>query len=149
MEGEVELLERLARGKPRGLDPGLAATRVAAVGLGLQQRGGELLVAPLLLGPGSRSATSSAFSSARSRARELVLLFTLGFLHTSFTAEGMSRPSPLRRPACPASQLVNDAHGYCFACSHALLPTTPLLTPEVHCDRGRPAGAWFSQASGG
>ena len=48
LEGEVELLQRLARGEPRGLDPGLAAVAVAAVGLGLQQRGGELLVAPLL-----------------------------------------------------------------------------------------------------
>ena len=43
LEGEVELLERLAGGEPGGLDPGLAAVAVAAVGLGLQQRGGELL----------------------------------------------------------------------------------------------------------
>ena len=48
LEGEVELLERLARREPRGLDPGLAAVAVAAVGLGLQQRGGELLIAPFL-----------------------------------------------------------------------------------------------------
>ena len=48
LEGEVELLERLAGGEARGLDPGLAAVAVAAVDLGLQQRGGELLIAPLL-----------------------------------------------------------------------------------------------------
>jgi hypothetical protein len=36
LEGEVELLERLARREAGGLDPGLAAVRVARVGLGLQ-----------------------------------------------------------------------------------------------------------------
>jgi hypothetical protein len=41
LEGEVELLDRLAGRKPGGLDPALAAMRIAAVGLGLQQRGGE------------------------------------------------------------------------------------------------------------
>jgi hypothetical protein len=46
--GEVELLQRLARGEPGGLDAGLAAVAVAAVGLGLQQDGGELLIRPLL-----------------------------------------------------------------------------------------------------
>ena len=48
LEGEVELLERLAGGEAGGLDAALAAVAVAAVGLGLQQRGGELLIAPLL-----------------------------------------------------------------------------------------------------
>jgi hypothetical protein len=48
LEGEVELLQRLAGREARRLDPGLAAVAVAAVGLGLQQRGGELLVGPLL-----------------------------------------------------------------------------------------------------
>ena len=48
LEGEVELLERLARREPRGLDAGLAAVAVAAVGLGLEQRRGELLIAPFL-----------------------------------------------------------------------------------------------------
>ena len=48
LEGEVELLERLARREARGLDAGLAAVAVAAVGLGLQQRRGELLIAPFL-----------------------------------------------------------------------------------------------------
>ena len=48
LEGEVELLQRLARREPGGLDAGLAAVAVAAVGLGLQQRGGELLIAPFL-----------------------------------------------------------------------------------------------------
>jgi hypothetical protein len=48
LEGEVELLERFAGGEPRGLDPGLAAVAVAAVDLGLEQRGGELLKAPVL-----------------------------------------------------------------------------------------------------
>jgi hypothetical protein len=48
LKGEVELLERLARREARGLDPGLAALAVAAVGLGLEQRRGELLIAPFL-----------------------------------------------------------------------------------------------------
>ena len=48
LEGEVELLERLARRKPRRLDPCLPAVAVAAIGLGLQQRRGELLIAPVL-----------------------------------------------------------------------------------------------------
>ena len=48
LEGEVELLERLARREAGGLDAALAAVAVAAVDLGLEQRGGELLIAPLL-----------------------------------------------------------------------------------------------------
>jgi hypothetical protein len=48
LEGEVELLDRLARRKPRGLDAALAAVAVAAVGLGLEQGGGELLKRPFL-----------------------------------------------------------------------------------------------------
>jgi hypothetical protein len=36
LKGEVELLQRLARREPRGLDPCLAAVTVAAVDLGLQ-----------------------------------------------------------------------------------------------------------------
>src|SRR4051794_31978065 len=46
LEGEVELLERLARREPRGLDPAQPAMAVAAVGLGLQERRGELLERP-------------------------------------------------------------------------------------------------------
>ena len=48
LEREVEVLDRLARGEPRGLDPCLAAVGVAAVDLGPQQDGGELLVGPFL-----------------------------------------------------------------------------------------------------
>ena len=48
LEAEVELLQRLSGWEAGGLDPALAAVAVAAVGLGLQQRGGELLVAPFL-----------------------------------------------------------------------------------------------------
>jgi hypothetical protein len=48
LEGEVELLQGLACGKPGGLDAGLAAVAVVTVGLRLEQNGGELLVAPLL-----------------------------------------------------------------------------------------------------
>jgi hypothetical protein len=48
LEGEVELLQRLARWEARRLDATLAAVGVAAVGLGLQQRGREVLVAALL-----------------------------------------------------------------------------------------------------
>jgi hypothetical protein len=50
LEGEVELLDRLARREAGGLDPAPAAVPVAAVGL--QQRGGEVLKRPLL-GPGA------------------------------------------------------------------------------------------------
>ena len=35
LEGEVELLQGLARREPRGFDPGLSAVGIAAVGLGL------------------------------------------------------------------------------------------------------------------
>jgi hypothetical protein len=52
LEGEVELLDRLAGRKAGGLDARLAAVAVATVGLGLEQRGGELLIAPFL-GPGA------------------------------------------------------------------------------------------------
>jgi hypothetical protein len=38
--------------EPGGFDAGLAAVAVAAVGLGLEQRRGDLLIAPLL-GPGA------------------------------------------------------------------------------------------------
>jgi hypothetical protein len=48
LEAVVELLQRLARREPGGLDPGLAAVAVAAVDLGLEQDGGELLVASFL-----------------------------------------------------------------------------------------------------
>ena len=47
-EAEVELLERLTRGEARGADPTLAAVRLAACGLGGEQRLSEALVAPLL-----------------------------------------------------------------------------------------------------
>jgi hypothetical protein len=49
LEREVELLDRLAGGEPRGLDPPLPAVAVAAVDLGLHQGGGELFIAPVLL----------------------------------------------------------------------------------------------------
>src|SRR6266545_2870216 len=48
LEAEVELLERLAGGEAGLLDPALAAVRVPRCHLGLQQRLGEALVAPLL-----------------------------------------------------------------------------------------------------
>jgi hypothetical protein len=48
LEGEVELLQGLSGGEAGGFDAALAAVAVAAVGLGLQERGGELLKAPLL-----------------------------------------------------------------------------------------------------
>ena len=67
LEGEVELLERLARREPRGLDAGLAAVAVAAVGLGLEQRGGELLDSST---PPAR-ARSASLGSARAAAGAL------------------------------------------------------------------------------
>jgi hypothetical protein len=48
LEGEVELLERLAGGEPCGFDPQLAAGGVPGGDLGGQQRFGEPLVAPFL-----------------------------------------------------------------------------------------------------
>jgi hypothetical protein len=49
LEGEVELLQRLAGGEPRGLDPPFAAVTVARGHLRCEQRLGEALIAPLLL----------------------------------------------------------------------------------------------------
>ena len=63
LEGEVELLERLALREASRLAPRLATVRVSGCLLGLKQRLGEALVAPLLLprplgelrqGPGRR-----------------------------------------------------------------------------------------------
>ena len=55
LEGEVELLERLAGGEPGGLDPALTAVAVAGGDLGAEQHLGEALIAPLLLaGPVSQ-----------------------------------------------------------------------------------------------
>jgi hypothetical protein len=48
LEGEVELLERLAGGEPCGFDPKLSAGGVTRGDLGGQQRFGEALIAPLL-----------------------------------------------------------------------------------------------------
>jgi hypothetical protein len=48
LEGEVELLERLAGGEPRSADAALAAVRVPSGGLGCEQRLREALIAPLL-----------------------------------------------------------------------------------------------------
>jgi len=48
LEGEVELLQRLAGREPRLADPCLAAVAVAGGDLGLKQRLHEPLVAPLL-----------------------------------------------------------------------------------------------------
>jgi hypothetical protein len=48
LKAEVELLERLAGGEARLLDPALAAVRVTRGDLRQQQRLGEALVAPLL-----------------------------------------------------------------------------------------------------
>ena len=48
LEGEVELLERLAGGEAGGLDAALAAVRLARGVLGRQQRLGEALIAPVL-----------------------------------------------------------------------------------------------------
>ena len=75
-KAEVELLERLARREAGGLDAALAAVAVAAVDLGLEQRLGELLIAPLLLRgrarrawatPSPRPAPSAPGTGARAR----------------------------------------------------------------------------------
>jgi hypothetical protein len=49
LEGEVELLERLAGGEPGGLDAALAAVALARGHLGRKQRLGEALIAPGLV----------------------------------------------------------------------------------------------------
>jgi hypothetical protein len=49
LEGEVKLLERLARREACGLDAALAAVAVPGGDLGREQRLGEALIAPLLL----------------------------------------------------------------------------------------------------
>ena len=63
LEGEVELLERLAGGKAGRLDAGLAAVALARGDLGGEQRLGEALVAPL-----SSRARSASLGSARAAA---------------------------------------------------------------------------------
>ena len=76
LEGEVELLQGLAGGEAGGLDAALAAVAVAAVDLGLEQRCGELLKAPLLArgrgrrawaAPARRRAPSARGTGARAR----------------------------------------------------------------------------------
>ena len=67
LKGEVELLERLASGESRGLDAGLAAVAVAAVDLGLEQRGGE----PLISSTPPARARSASLGSARAAAGAL------------------------------------------------------------------------------
>jgi hypothetical protein len=49
LEGEVELLQRLAGGEPRRLDAAFAAVALPAGDLGRQQRLGESFIAPVLL----------------------------------------------------------------------------------------------------
>jgi hypothetical protein len=49
LKAKVELLECLVSGEAAGLDPGPAAVAVAAVDLGLEQDGGELLIDPFVL----------------------------------------------------------------------------------------------------
>jgi len=49
LEGEVELLKRLASREPGGLDPALAAVALARGHLGPEQHLGEPLIAPGLL----------------------------------------------------------------------------------------------------
>ena len=48
LEGEVELLQRLVRGKTRGLDALAPSRGLAGRGLGREQRLGEAFVAPFL-----------------------------------------------------------------------------------------------------
>ena len=49
LEGEVELLQGLAGGEPRGLDPAFPAVAFPGGDLGPEQHFGEALIAPLLL----------------------------------------------------------------------------------------------------
>jgi len=75
LKGEVELLQRLAGGEPRRLDPPFAAVAVAGADLGPEQRLGEPLIAPLLLaGPvgerGQRPGRGRRFQRAK-QMREL------------------------------------------------------------------------------
>ena len=49
LEGEVELLQRLAGGEPGGLDPSFAAVALAGADFGPEQDLGEPLIAPLLI----------------------------------------------------------------------------------------------------
>ena len=78
LEGEVELLQRLAGGEPGGLDPALAAVAVARGDLGAEQDLGEPLIAPGLLAgpvgehraaPWPRPAPSARGTGARARTR--------------------------------------------------------------------------------
>ena len=98
LEGEVELLERLAGGEPGGLDPALAAVGVAGGDLGAEQHLGEPLIAPgLLAGPVSqrrqRPGGGGCFQRAE-QVRELERAWSCrDQLRHSATAAG-SRPRP-------------------------------------------------------
>ena len=97
LEGEVELLQRLAGGEPGGLDPALAAVAVARGDLGAEQRFGEPFIAP----GSSRARSASAGSaraaagalSARNRCASSACLVMPGSARHSATAAG-SRPRP-------------------------------------------------------
>ena len=98
LEGEVELLQRLAGGEPGGLDPALAAVAVAGGDLGAEQDLGEPLIAPgLLAGPvgerRQRPGGGGRFQRAE-QVRELgAVLVMPGSARHSATAAG-SRPRP-------------------------------------------------------
>src|SRR3954453_13022063 len=84
LEGEVEVLERLARREPGGLDPGLATVAVAAVDLGLQQHLGEALKRPLLGAGavGGLGARPRAFSARNRCASSLEARLTRSMRHS-------------------------------------------------------------------
>jgi hypothetical protein len=81
LKAEVELLERLAGGEARGLDAGLAAVAVAAVDLGLEQRGGEALKAPLLLAGAVGELGQGAGRGRRFERAEEMREFAVGAAH--------------------------------------------------------------------
>ena len=132
LEGEVELLQRLAGGEARGLDAALAAVAVAAVDLGLQQRGGELLIAPLL-----RAGAVGELGQRPRRGRRLQRaeqVRELGASGGSCDQRVIARPaSGPRRPARAPRRSARWALS-ARACSSAVI---------VRClanDRGVPAG---------
>jgi hypothetical protein len=100
LEGEVELLQRLARREAGGLDAGLAAVAVAAVDLGLQNGGDELLIAPLLaagaLGElGWARAAAGAFRTRNRCASSLVA----PLMRSTGRSGPAGGPRPASRPA--------------------------------------------------
>src|SRR3954463_4084319 len=86
LEGEVELLQRLAGREAGGLDAALAAVAVARGNLRREQRFGEALIAPLLLAGALGEHGQRPGRRGRLEPTEQVREFSDGAAHAGITA---------------------------------------------------------------